>query len=195
MAAEASRAVEDVEKLRKEIESLKKKAKRKEKRIEKSTGRMSTSDHSKAPLKDRNVNLDEEHAPVKPTLRVPETREEEQVATHPRQVQAHAEPPASGRDHRTRQMKVLVVGDTKCGKTSIIQRFAYVRNNFPPPPPPSSNSHCALARRTNSRKITKPPWGPTLHVRSCSGTSPPRSGEHHIITLRVLCSSHSMAVH
>lgn len=33
--------------------------------------------------------------------------------------------PPTRRENSTVQMKVLVVGDTKCGKTSIIQRFAY----------------------------------------------------------------------
>ena len=131
----------------KDVERLKRKIRHKERKIQKSAERArqrassETAAEANPALQNRSINAVPSLAePVKSSM-AGSQHETPALMPKPESVE---EPPPKQRGHtnfaaatqsalapeprlkHTVQLKVLVVGDTKCGKTSIIQRYAHV---------------------------------------------------------------------
>ena len=127
--------MENPELLLPEIEALYQQIKIKEKKLKRQEIRLSQS-QAPSPLKPRDVNSDHRRGKNDSMARVVIPQDTPKVTLPSRghifiqenqsQTQEQAVAPQARKLQRTVQMKVLVVGDTKCGKTSTIQRFVYV---------------------------------------------------------------------
>jgi len=131
------------------VEKLKRRIRHKERKLQKSADRarhrasfheteIIDSKEACAPLQHRSINAvpPVQTDPVKasttgsqqgaPPSVVPKAVNEASLAFA---AGSEAAPPAEPRLKHTVQLKVLVVGDTKCGKTSIIHRYAHVSSH------------------------------------------------------------------
>ena len=134
----------DMRHVEKEASSLRKKLAYQEKRLKKSKEKVREEQHRQSfsdagpqghsPLQQRSINSTPKRKKDALKSTLTPRREGTPVGEKLRKAAKVSTPSATGKStavtpkrqaSRTVQMKVLIVGDTKCGKTSLIQRYAH----------------------------------------------------------------------